>query len=74
VADGGDAVARPPHPAGLPHLQHLCLRAWPEFGLQLDCSCLAVLVGCSRQLRQLTLYGMAHLSESTLVALLALGD
>jgi hypothetical protein len=58
--------------AALPQLQHLCLHAWPEKDQQLDCSCLEVLAGCSRQLRQLTLggRGMADLAESTLVALM----
>jgi hypothetical protein len=57
--------------AALPQLQHLCLRAWPETNPQLDCGRLAVLAGCSRQLRQLTLRGMADLPESTLMALMA---
>jgi hypothetical protein len=47
--------------AALPQLQHLCLRAWDTTGPQLDCGRLAVLAGCSRQLRQLTLMGMAYL-------------
>jgi hypothetical protein len=51
----------------LPQLQHLCLCA-RSFDPQPDCGRLAVLARCSRQLRQLTLEGMADLPESTLVA------
>jgi hypothetical protein len=54
----------------LPQLQHLCLICCSKDS-PLDCGRLAVLAGCSRQLRQLTLWGMAHLPESTLVALMA---
>jgi hypothetical protein len=68
--------------AALPQLQHLCLRGCLKdlnpnvrqrgvsYDPQLDCGRLAVLAGCSRQLRQLTLMGMAYLPESTLVALM----
>jgi hypothetical protein len=53
----------------LPQLQHLSLFCHAHTPL-LDCGRLAVLAGCSRQLRQLTLEGMAGLPESTLVALM----
>jgi hypothetical protein len=56
--------------AALPQLQHLCLRAWDTTSPQLGCGRLVVLAGGSRQLRQLTLMGMADLPESTLVALM----
>jgi hypothetical protein len=51
----------------LPQLQHLCMS---DFDQQMDCGRLTVLACCSRQLRQLTLWGMAYLPESTLLALM----
>jgi hypothetical protein len=56
--------------AALPQLQHLCLYSGPR-SPHLGCGSLAVLAGCSRQLRQLTLGGVGHLAERTLVALMA---
>jgi hypothetical protein len=53
----------------LPQLQHLCLRARTGVNQDLDCGRLAVLAGC-RQLRQLTLEGMADLPDSALLALM----
>jgi hypothetical protein len=49
----------------LPQLQHLSLSCRAH-NPPLDCGRLAMLAGCSRQLRQLTLLGMADLAESAL--------